>query len=122
MDGANATLGVVQVCMNNVWGSVCNNRFGTNDASVVCRELGFPSTGATPISDASNRFNHSSGQAFLDSVNCDGTENNVMDCQQTTPGLSECTSTEIAGVECVGMLSNYIYFVVCELLCFIGQM
>ncbi len=102
MGGANATLGAVQVCMNNAWGLVCNNRFGISDASVVCGELGFPTTGATPFRDASSRFNHSSGPVFLDRVDCSGSESSLVDCTQTTPGLAECTASDIAGVGCVG--------------------
>ena len=103
MSGANATLGAVQVCMNNAWGLVCNDRFGTNDATVVCRQLGFPITGAEAFRDASTRFNISTGPVFLDRVYCNGFENSMMACRQTTPGLSECTATEIAGVQCIGM-------------------
>ena len=39
--GANDTLGLVEVCINNGWGGICVDRFGTNDAEVVCNQLGF---------------------------------------------------------------------------------
>ena len=41
MGGANDSLGLVEVCINNGWGGVCTNLFGTNDAEVVCKQLGF---------------------------------------------------------------------------------
>ncbi len=107
MGGANVTLGAVQVCMNNAWGSVCNDRFGTNDATVVCRQLGFPVTGAEAFRDASTRFNIPTGPVFLDKIACRGSENSVMDCNQTPPGLSQCTASEIAGVICIGEYSIY---------------
>ena len=41
MGGANDSLGLVEVCINNGWGGVCSNHFGTLDAEVVCNQLGF---------------------------------------------------------------------------------
>ena len=43
--GSNDTLGLVEVCINNGWGGVCVDRFGTNDAEVVCNQLGFSPDG-----------------------------------------------------------------------------
>ncbi len=103
--GANATLGAVQVCMNNAWGSVCNDRFGINDATVVCRQLGFPVTGAEAFRDASTRFNISTGPVFLDRVTCFGKENRLIRCRLSggiVVGQSQCDRTQLAGVQCVG--------------------
>lgn len=40
-----ATFGRLEVCHDNVWGTVCETDFGTPDAQVVCRQLGFSATG-----------------------------------------------------------------------------
>lgn len=41
--GPNSTVGRLEVCINRAWGTVCNRRFGTNEALVVCQQLGFSS-------------------------------------------------------------------------------
>ena len=39
--GANSSQGRVEVCLNRVWGTVCDDSFGSADAAVVCGYLGY---------------------------------------------------------------------------------
>lgn len=40
----NHLVGRLEVCVNEEWGTVCNNGFDTNAAIVVCRQLGVEGT------------------------------------------------------------------------------
>ena len=43
--GINELEGRVEICYNKIWGSVCHNSWGTADANVLCKQLGYQPTG-----------------------------------------------------------------------------
>ena len=43
--GSNPLEGRVEVCINRAWGTVCDNGFSSEDATVVCNQLGLPYNG-----------------------------------------------------------------------------
>ena len=45
VNGASEMEGRVEICFDETWGTVCDTLWSTNDATVVCRQLGFSRTG-----------------------------------------------------------------------------
>ena len=88
----------MEFCYNNVWGTVCDDSWGISDATVVCRQLGFSSEGASSFSQA--RFGQGSDPIWLDQVNCIETESRLADCLANPIGIHNCVHSEDAGVRC----------------------
>ena len=92
--------GRVEVNYNGEWGTVCDHGWDDADAGVVCRQLGFGSSG-TAIGSAG--FGQGSGSIWLDSVTCTGSESLLLSCGHSGVGISSnCYHYEDAGVRCDG--------------------
>ena len=44
-NGSNELQGRVEVCYNDAWGTICQNRFSGEEAQIVCQQLGFLTEG-----------------------------------------------------------------------------
>ena len=49
VNGSVPNEGRVEVCVDSVWGTVCNDRWESDDAEVVCRHLGYRTNGRLTI-------------------------------------------------------------------------
>ncbi len=43
--GADQYEGRVEICFNEVWGTICDDLWSPPDANVVCRQLGYSANG-----------------------------------------------------------------------------
>ena len=43
--GSSSTQGRVEICYSNRWGTVCDDYWGTSNAKVACRQLGYSING-----------------------------------------------------------------------------
>ena len=97
--GADKYEGRVEICINDQWGTVCDDSWDTNDATVVCSQLGYP-TPATAYATA--YFGAGDGLIFLDGVGCTGSEPGLLACSSNPIGSHDCGHYEDAGVRCEG--------------------
>ena len=125
VDGSNQYEGRVEVCINDQWGTVCDNSWGTTDASTVCKQLGYAYTSSmfeehipfkmhystqihrTTAGKAYTNayFGQGTGSIYLDSVQCSSSNTKLLQCY-SSPILqvsSSCGHDDDAGVGCEGM-------------------
>ena len=89
--GANAQEGRVEFCNDDTWGTVCDDFWDTADASVVCRQLGFPPQGPVAFSNAV--FGQGTGPILLDNVACTGSESRLANCSHMMVLVSTTVDT-----------------------------
>lgn len=104
--GPTPNQGRVEICLNGAWGTVCDDDFGSSEAMVICRQLGY-----TDLEHSVPFIRAFFGQGLvpihLDDLNCLGTEAKLADCDHSGIGNHNCGNSEDAGVLCVpGMIST----------------
>lgn len=120
--GSSFLEGRVELCLGGSWGTVCDDMWDQEEASVVCNQLGYSSRGelnhcrkcinnffflkthwtdiiiiyigAMEVRDSG--FGRGTGTIFLDDLQCNGDEDSLINCVQ----MSDCNHDEDAGVIC----------------------
>ena len=103
--GSSYNEGTVEIKYNGEWGTVCDDGWDSIDAGVVCRQLGFGSSG-TAYYNAYYYFGQESESIWLDGVTCTGYESTLAECGHLGVGITRsCHRYEDAGVRCYGTQS-----------------
>uniref|UniRef100_A0A3Q1AJN5 Hensin n=1 Tax=Amphiprion ocellaris TaxID=80972 RepID=A0A3Q1AJN5_AMPOC len=89
--------GRVEIFYNGLWGTVCDDIWGPNNAEVICRQLG---CGGALRAPSQAYFGHGSGPIWMDDVQCSGNESSITDCAHEGFGSHDCHHGEDAGVVC----------------------
>lgn len=91
------TEGRVEIFLNGIWGTICDDWFDIKDAHVICKMLKFPRALA-----AVNRgmFGEGTDQIWFDDLHCHGNESSIFRCRHSGVGIHNCHHYEDVGVIC----------------------
>ena len=89
--------GRVEIYYNNEWNMVCDDGWDDNDTAFVCHMLGHPGTEGSRSQAA---FGEETGEIILDNVECDGSEDNILQCPHNGLFVGNCGHSEDAEVVC----------------------
>ena len=105
-DGGSPRQGRLELALNDIWGSVCNDQWQLTDAEVVCRMLNFTSALSVP---SQKIFGQGTGPVWLDDVSCTGNESSISECRHRGWGTHDCDHSEDAEVICGPASSKYTF-------------
>ncbi|XP_063956210.1 scavenger receptor cysteine-rich domain-containing group B protein-like [Lytechinus pictus] len=97
VDGASSNEGRVEVFYFGQWGTICDDRWGSTDARVVCRQLGYS---GDALARKGAYYGQGSGPILLDEVSCLGSELTLSECVHLGWGTNDCLHSKDAGVSC----------------------
>ncbi|XP_054872022.1 deleted in malignant brain tumors 1 protein-like [Amphiprion ocellaris] len=97
VNGTNRCSGRVEVYHQGQWGTVCDDRWGMQEAAVTCREM---NCGNALSVKYKAFFGGGRDQVWLDDIECTGHEKTIADCPHRGFGEHDCDHSEDAGVVC----------------------
>ncbi|XP_071095519.1 uncharacterized protein [Haliotis cracherodii] len=102
VDGPTNNTGRVEVYLQgpDQWGTVCDDVWDDQDATVVCMMFGFAKGKAMKKAF----YGQGKGQVWMDNVGCKGNEAHIQDCSFNGFAIHNCAHSEDAGVQCSGVL------------------
>ena len=99
VDGTLENEGRVEICFNNLWGTICDDDWDSKEATVVCRQLGYPDDVPHLVLHQAF-FGRGTSRIHLDQLSCLGNETRLANCSHPGIGQHNCGHNEDAGVVC----------------------
>lgn len=97
VNGTHRCSGRVEVFHDGHWGTICDDRWGMQEATVTCREMNCGNALAVKYRAY---YGRGTDQVWMDDVECSGHEKTIADCPHRGFGEHDCDHNEDAGVEC----------------------
>ncbi|XP_039874446.1 deleted in malignant brain tumors 1 protein-like isoform X2 [Simochromis diagramma] len=97
VNGTNRCSGRVEIYYSSQWGTVCDDRWGMQEATVACREM---NCGNALSVKYKAYFGRGQDQIWLDEMECTGHEMLLADCPHKGFGVHDCNHNEDAGLVC----------------------
>jgi len=91
-----ARAGRLEVQIKGTWGTVCDDHFNDNAATVACYMFGFGRVGRV----IGNQYGPGSGTIWLNSVKCTGDETSLVECVHDPFGLNNCKHANDVSISC----------------------
>jgi deleted-in-malignant-brain-tumors protein 1 len=83
VNGTTSNRGRLEICINFIWGTVCDDSFDINDARVACRQLGYEVDQGQNVSyNIDAYYGQGSGPIWLNHLYCTGNEQSLLDCRK----------------------------------------
>uniref|UniRef100_A0A8W8NNA6 SRCR domain-containing protein n=3 Tax=Magallana gigas TaxID=29159 RepID=A0A8W8NNA6_MAGGI len=101
VNGESKSSGRVEVVIDGIWSTVCDDSWNDNCATVVCRQLGKASYG---VAVHESEFGLGVGPTFLMNMWCRGNETDLLNCKFAK--ADDCKPENTAGVICVDSYNN----------------
>ncbi len=95
--------GRVEIEVDGVLGTVCDDEFDDIDAAVVCRSLLGDAWNGTAIAFNLARYGQGTGPIVMDNVDCQGHESSLLECEYIGIDHQNCGHDEDVGVSCTEM-------------------
>ena len=89
------SMGRIEILYNGVWGTICSQNFGYQEAKVICKQLGYRYS-----TDFGTQYTKGTGPIWLSNLQCTGEESSIAICRNSGWGINNCTHNQDVGVIC----------------------